>query len=151
MNWRRFFRRRRRDAELREEMSVHIAAEIEDNLGRGYSAEEARRAALLKFGNPQQVRERLWRQNTVSWLDSLWRNGRQGIRGLRRSPGFAVVAILVMALGIGVNAALFAVVRGVLLKPLPFADPQRLVRLYEDTFNHRFAYNSSAAGIFAEW
>ena len=151
MNWRRFFRRRRRDAELREEMSVHIAAEIEDNLARGDSPEEARRAALLKFGNPQNVRELLWRQNTISWLDSFWRNGKHSVRALRRSPGFAVVSIVVIALGIGVNTALFSVVRGVLLKPLPFADPQRLVRLYEDTFNHRFAYNSSAAGVFAEW
>jgi predicted permease len=151
MNWRRFFRRRRRDAELREEMSVHLAAEIEDNLSRGDSPEEARRAALLKFGNPQNVRELLWRQNTISWLDSFWRNGKHSVRALRRSPGFAVVSIVVIALGIGVNTALFSVVRGVLLKPLPFADPQRLVRLYEDTFNHRFAYNSSAAGVFAEW
>ena len=151
MNWHRFFRRRRRDAELREEMGVHLAAEIEDNLARGDSPEEARRAALLKFGNPQRVRERLWRQNTILWLDRLWRNGKHSVRALRRSPGFAVVSIVVIALGIGVNAALFTVVRSVLLKPLPFADPQRLVRLYEDTFNHRFAYNSSAAGVFAQW
>jgi predicted permease len=151
MKWPRFFRHRRRDAELREEMSVHLAAEIEDNVARGDSPAEARRAALLKFGNPLQVRERLWSQNSISWLDSLWRNGKHSFRALRRSPGFAVVSIVVIALGIGVNAALFAVVRGVLLKPLPFADPQRLVRLYEDTFNHRFAYNSSAAGVFAEW
>ena len=151
MNWRRFFRRRRRDAELMEEMSVHLAAEIEDNLARGDSPEEARRAALLKFGNPQNVRERLWSQNTISWLDRFWRDGKHSVRTLRRSPGFAVVSILVIALGIGANTALFSVVRGVLLKPLPFADSQRLVRLYEDTFNHQFAYNSSAAGIFAEW
>jgi len=151
MSWRRFFRRRRADAELREEMSVHLAAEIEDNLARGQSPEEARRSALRKFGNPQQVRERLWSQNTISWLDTLWRNLKHSVRALRRSPGFAVVSIVVIALGIGVNAALFTVVRGVLLKPLPFADSQNLVRLYEDTFDHRFAFNSSAAGVFAEW
>ena len=151
MNWRRFFLRRRRDAELQEEISIHLAAEIEDNLARGNLLDEARRAALLKFGNQQQVRERVWRQNTIWLLDSLWRNGKYAVRLLRRSPGFAVVSILVIALGIGVNAALFTVVRGVLLKPLPFADPQRLVRLYEDTFNHRFAFNSSAAGMFSEW
>ena len=151
MSWRRFFRRRRADAELQEEMNVHLAAEIEENLARGYSFEQARREALLKFGSPQQLRERLWRQNTISWLDSLWRNLKYSVRALRRSPGFAVASIVVIALGIGVNAALFTVVRSVLLKPLPFANPQRLVRLYEDTFNHRFSHNSSAAGIFAEW
>jgi len=151
MNWRRFFRRRRADADLQEEMKVHLAVEIEENLARGYSLERARREALLKLGNLQQVRERLWRQNTISWLDSLWRNLKYSVRALRRSAGFAVVSIVVIALGIGVNAALFTVVRSVLLKPLPFADPEKLVRLYEDTFNHRFSHNSSAAGIFAEW
>jgi predicted permease len=153
MSWRRFFRRRHADADLQEEMTAHLAAEIEENLARGASAEDARRAALLKFGNTQQVRERLWRQNTVSWLDSLGRDARFGARALRRTPGFAVVAILVIALGIGINAALFTVVRGVLLRPLPFQDPQRLVRLYEQIVGNGFdfPYNNDAGGIFAEW
>ena len=153
MSWRRLFRRRRADAELREEMNVHLAAEIEENLERGYSPEEARRSALLKFGNPQQVRENLWRQNTLSWLDSLGRDVKYAARALHRSPGFAIAATLVIALGIGVNAALFTVVRSVLLKPLPFASPQELVRLYERTVGSGFSfpYNSNTAGIFAEW
>lgn len=151
MKWPRYFGRRRADAELREEMNVHLAAEIEENLARGYSLEEARRAALLKLGNLQQVRERLWRQNTIAWLDSLWRDLKHSVRALRRSPSFALVTIVVIALGIGVNAALFTVVRSVLLKPLPFANQQRLVRLYEDTLGHRWPHNQSAAGIFAEW
>ncbi len=151
MSMRRFFRRTRADAELKEEMNAHLAAETEENQARGRSAEEARRAAFVKFGNPQQLRETLWRQNTIALLDSIGRDLRYGVRALRRSPGFALVSILVIALGIGVNAALFTVVRGVLLKSLPFQDPQRLVRLYEDTFNHRFPYNQNAGGIFAEW
>ena len=151
MIWRRFFRRARIDEELREEMSAHLAAEIEENQARGQSAEAARRAALVKFGNPQQLRETLWRRNTISWLDSIRRDLRYGLRTLLRSPGFALVSILVIALGIGVNAALFTVVRGVLLRPLPFRDPQQLLRLYEDTFNHRFSHNQSAGGIFAAW
>ncbi len=151
MSWRRFFRRRREDAELSEEIQAHLAAEIEENMARGQSAEAARRAALFKFGNRQQVRETLWRQNSVQWLESLWRDLRHGLRALRRSPGFAAVSILVIALGIGVNTALFTVVRSVLLKPLPFRDPQRLVRLYEDTLGNTFPYNHNAAGIFAEW
>ncbi|HEY1808760.1 MAG TPA: ABC transporter permease, partial [Acidobacteriaceae bacterium] len=153
MSWRRFFRRRRWDAELREEMNNHLNAEIEENVARGNSPEEARRAALLKFGNPQQVRERLWRQNTLSWLDGLGRHVKLSARALRRSPGFAVVSIVVIALGIGVNAALFTVVRGVLLRPLPFRDPQRLVRLYENTTTGQvsFPFNNSAAGVFAAW
>lgn len=151
MNWRRWIRRRRADWELQEQMKFHLAEEIDENLARGASPEQARRAALLKFGNPQQVRERLWRQNTVSWLDSLWRGLKYGVRTLYRAPGFALVSIVVIALGIGLNAALFTVVRGVLLRPLPFRDPQRLVRLYEYTLGGRFPFNRSAAGIFAEW
>lgn len=151
MSWRGWRRRVRADAELQEEMKFHLAAEIDENIARGVSPEEARRLALLKFGNPQQVRDKLWRQNTVSWLDGLGRNLRHGGRALRRAPGFAFVSIVVIALGIGVNAALFTVVRGVLLKPLPFRDSQSLVRLYEDTLDHKFPFNDSAAGIFAEW
>lgn len=151
MSWRGWRRRVHADAELQEEMKFHLAAEIDENIARGVSPEEARRLALLKFGNPQQVRDKLWRQNTVSWLDGLGRNLRHGGRALRRAPGFAVVSIGVIALGIGVNAALFTVVRGVLLKPLPFRDSQSLVRLYEDTLDHKFPFNNSAAGIFAEW
>ena len=150
---RRFFRRRDADAELQEEMDVHVAAEIEENLARGYSEEQARRAALLKFGNVQQVRERVWRQNTISWLDSVGRDLKFGARSLRRSPGFAVVAMVVIALGIGVNAALFTVVRSVLLRPLPFKEPQGLVRLYENTNAGQvsFPFNNCAAGVFAVW
>lgn len=151
MRWRRWIGRARVDAELKEEMNAHLAAEAEENVARGQSPEAARRAALIKFGNPQQVRESVWRQNTIAWFDALGRDLRHAARTLRRSPGFAVVSILVIALGIGVNAALFTVVRSVLLKPLPFQDPQKLVRLYEDTFHHRFAYNSSAPGVFAAW
>jgi predicted permease len=153
MSWRRFFRRTRLDADLKEEMNAHLAAEIEENLEHGQSAEEARRAAFVKFGNPQQVRETLWRQNTVSWLDSVGRDLRYAVRALRRSPGFALISILVIALGIGVNAALFTVVRSVLLKPLPFRDPQSLVRLYEETVasGFSFPYNHNAGGIFSEW
>ena len=153
MSWRKFFRRRRADAELREEMNVHLETEIEENLARGYSLEEAQRAARLKFGNPQQVREKVWRQNTLSGLDTLARNLKYGVRALRRSPGFALASIVVIALGIGVNVALFTVVRSVLLRPLPFADPQRLVRLCERTLGDGFSFpcNQNAAGVFAEW
>ena len=151
MKWRRWMRRRTADSELQEEMRLHLAAEIDEYVARGVSPNDARRLALLKFGNPQRVRETLWRQNTVSWLDSLWRNFKYGGRALRRSPGFALVSVVIIALGIGVNAALFTIVRTVLLTPLPFKDSQSLVRLYEDTFDHKFPFNQSAAGIFAEW
>ena len=88
-------------------------------------------AGQLKFGNPRQVRERLWQRNTVSLIDNLWRDLKYAARTLTRSPGFTVVAVLVMALGIGANIALFTVVRSVLLNPLPFRDSARLYAIYE--------------------
>ena len=78
------------------------------------------------------------------------RDRRYGVRTLARTPGFAAVAILVMALGIGANVALFTVVRSVLLKPLPFKDPDRLMMLYENS-SEQFPYNAIAGGVFAEW
>src|SRR5882672_3203993 len=115
MSWLRFFRRNRNDAELRQQIDLHLAEQTEENLARGMSLEEARRQACLKLGNPMRVREDLWQQNTLTVIDSLWRDLKFGWRSLRRSPGFSVMAVLIMGLGIGVNAALFTVVRSVLL------------------------------------
>ncbi len=159
MSWRRFFRRNRADAELAKEIDLYLAAEIDENLARGMSAGEARRRAYLKFGNPQQVREGIWRQDTFSLIDNLWRDLKYAARTLTKSPGFAVVAILVMALGIGANMALFTVVRSVLLNPLPYRDSARLYAIYErntqdrdriDTMPTR-EYLPVDAGSMAEW
>ena len=130
MSWHRFFRRRRADAELMAEMESYMAGEIAENVARGIPEEEARRRARIKFGNPGAVRETLWQQNTVTIIDNLSRDLRYATRTLTRTPGFATIAILVMALGIGANVALFTVVRSVLLNPLPFPAPNQLVALY---------------------
>jgi predicted permease len=147
----RFFRRRAEDAELREEINAHIAQEIEDNLARGMSAEEARRQAHVKFGSRENVREDLWEWNSVRPLEDMLRNLRYVARTLRRAPGFTLAVVLVMALGIGASTAMFTVVRSVLLKPLPFREPARLIRLYEHSADDKFVYNFVAGGIFAEW
>ena len=151
MSWRRIFRRTRADDELAREMDHYLAEEMEENVSRGMTAEEARRRAYLKLGNPQLVRERLWRQNTVGLLDGLWRDLQYAVRTLSRSPGFTVVSVLVMTLGIGANVALFTVVRSVLLKPLPFRESERLIRLYEQSSDVRFSYNNVAGGIYDAW
>ena len=153
MQWRGWWRRRRKDEELTAEMESYLAEEMDENLARGMSADEARRQAYVKLGNPQLVRERLWRQNTIALLDGLARDLKFAARGLRRSPGFAVIAVMVIALGIGANVALFTLVHSVLLTPLPFREPERLVMVYErgvvdDTES---GFNSVAAGSFAEW
>jgi predicted permease len=156
MNWRRFFRRRQADAELQEEMNAYLAEETAENIARGMEPEEARRRARIKLGNPRRVRETLWQQNTVSLVDTAGRDLKYAIRTLARTPGFSLIAVAVMALCIGATTSLFTVVRSVLLRPLPFRDPGRLVMIYEhfrDARSNRdgFNYNSVAPADFADW
>jgi predicted permease len=150
MSW---FGRRKADEEVVEEMKSYLAEEMDENIARGMPAKEARRQAYVKLGHPQQVRERLWRQNTIALLDSVWRDLSYSARTLRRSPGFTVVAALVMALGIGANVALFAVVRSVLLNPLPYREPGQLYSIFEDGTDHPGVnrYLPVDAGSFGDW
>ena len=150
MSWRRFFRRRREDADVQSEIESYLQEEAAENMARGMSFDEAQRLARIKLGNRQIVRERLWQQNTVLVIDGLWRDLRYALRTLSRAPGFSSLAVLVMALGIGANVALFTIVRAVLLNPLPFTEPSRLVKLYEYS-SDRFPYNDVAGGVFAAW
>ena len=147
------FHRGRREEELDEELRDHIDRQTEENLARGMNAEEARRDALRAFGNPVTLREQT--HDTWSWsgVELLMNDVRLGVRILLRTPGFAFIAILVMALGIGANVALFAIVRSVLLNPLPYSHPDRLVHLYEEISigGQDFHYGTNAAGVFTEW
>src|SRR6266436_902844 len=125
MNWWRInsWQSRKRDADLERELRSDLELEEEEQREDGLSPGEARYAALRAFGNPALVREQtraIWSWNR---LESLARDLRFSLRTLRRTPGFTVIAILVMGLGIGANVALFTVVHGVLLNPLPFHDP----------------------------
>jgi predicted permease len=97
------------------------------------------------------VREDLWEWNSVKPLANMLRDLRYAARTLRRAPGFAVSVVLVMALGIGASTTMFTVVRSVLLKPLPFREPERLIRLYERSPDDKFPYNVVAGGVFTEW
>ena len=151
MSWRRFFRRKRADVDLLEEIEGYIAEEIAENRARGMSEVEAKRRARIKFGSSVVVRESLWRQNAIPLVDSLVRDFRYAARTLLRTPGFSLVAIGVMGLGIGANVALFTVVHSVLLKPLPFKDQSRLVRLYEANVKGAFQDNVLAGGTYACW
>jgi putative ABC transport system permease protein len=129
MTIRRIMHRTRKDEDLAEEIESHLAHEQDVHTERGLSPQEARRQARLRFGNPQATRERVWRYRSFPWLEDAWRDLRFALRSLARTPGFTWVALLVIAVGIGVNTAVFSVINAVLLKPLTYPDPQSLVQL----------------------
>ncbi len=145
------FRRKAAGAELDEELRFHLEQQIAENRRAGMTEVEARQAALRLFGNPTVMREQVRDSWSWQWLESLARDTRHGFRRLMRAPSFALTAILVLALGIGANVALFSVVNAVLLKPLPVAHPDRLVRIYEANTRQHFQDNVVAGGCFARW
>ncbi len=115
--------------EFDEEMTSHLEMHIEDNVKAGMTLDEARRQAYVKFGPAQSVREERWKMSGVAWVESLWRDIRYAWRTMWRSPGYAVMAVLTLGLGIGANMAIFTAINGVLLRPLPYANPARVVLL----------------------
>lgn len=115
--------RRNAVAQLDEELRFHLEQLVKENLAAGMGAEEARQAALRKFGNTESLRETTGATWSWNGLEQFVQVICIGARTLRRTPGFAIIAILITALGIGACVALFTVVRDVLLKPLPFKDP----------------------------
>lgn len=147
------FRRRSETVRLEEEMRFHLEQEIADRVARGASPGDARREAMRQFGNPALLRDQARSIWDWGWLETLGRDLRYGTRALLRSPGFTVTTIAVMALCIGATTCLFTVVRSVLLKPLPFDDPDNLVMLYEHWRANTSGnpYNPVAPGDFYEW
>src|SRR3984885_6475359 len=151
MSWRRFFKRADADADLAEELEAHLQHEVDENLARGMSEEEAERRARVKLGSVRRVRETVGERNSLGGFERRLHDFCYAVRPLLRTPGFTVTAVLVMALGIGANVALFTVVRSVLLKPLPFREPDRLIQLYEKSPNGQREYNYIAGGMYAAW
>lgn len=120
----RFFRRDREAADLRQELLTHIEHEIAENVAAGMPEPEARRRAYLKLGSISHVQEEIWEQNTIGFFENLWRDTRYAVRMLRRNPGFSILAILCLTLGIGANAAVFSWIEGILFRPYPLVAHQ---------------------------
>jgi predicted permease len=129
MGWGRFFRRSHADRESADELRSYLEIETDENIARGMSPEEARRAAHIKLGNKKKIREEIYRMNTINPLDTFSRDLRLALRGIRRRPRFTLAVVLTLALGIGANTAIFGVVDGVLIKPLPYPNAGELVSI----------------------
>jgi predicted permease len=124
-------RRRAIEDGLSEEIRFHLDQQVAKNVRAGMSPDEARRRALVRFGGVEHVKEQTRDQFRAAFLEDLGRDLSYGARVLRRAPGFALVSIVTLALGIGAATAVFSVVNGVLLSPLPYPDPDGIVRLFQ--------------------
>jgi hypothetical protein len=151
MSWTRFFRRARSDQERERELQAYLEIEAEENISRGMAPEEARYAARRKLGNTTQIREEIYLMNSLGFLESLWQDLRCGARMLRKNSGFTAIAVLTLALGIGANTAIFSVIHAVLLSPLPYNDPDRIVFLLESNPGRGFPEFSVSPPNYVDW
>jgi putative ABC transport system permease protein len=123
------FLRRKLERELEEEIRSHLEMQIEDNLRQGMSPEDARRAARLRFGGEEQVKEVYRDKSRLGWIESLWQDLRYGVRMLLKKPGFTLIAVFTLALGIGAATTIFSAVWNILLHPFPYPDAHRMVAI----------------------
>jgi len=143
------FQKRRLDSELDDEILAHLEMAEQDAVASGLPAEDARRAARRAFGGIEQIKETHRDHRSARWMENLLRDFRYGMASLVRDPGFAAVTIGLLALGIGANTAMFSIFDAVLLRPLPFPEPERMVRLWETPTPTQ--HNNTTTLTFLDW
>jgi predicted permease len=144
------FSHARQDHELDAEIASHLDFVIEENIKRGMSPEESRRQALIKFGGLEQAKQQHREARGLPALEILWQDLRYAVRSLRRDRSFALIAILILAFGIGATTAMFSIIRAVLLKPLAYQEPERVVLLTKRITPVRFDEMKVASRSYTE-
>ena len=137
--------------DLDQDIRDFIERETQDNIERGLPPDEARYAALRKFGNVTRVKEETWEVWSFVWLEQLWQDVHFGLRTLGKSPGFTAVAVLTLALGIGANTAIFSAVNAVLLRPLLYRNSSQLVRIWAMDLRSGSQHDVASYPDFTDW
>jgi len=141
----------RSDSDFDEEVRTHISMLTERLVRRGMSLEDARCEALRQFGNQTVLKEVRNDMRTFVWFETLWQDLRYGVRVLRKNKGFAAVAAITLALGIGANTAIFSVVNAAILRPLPYPHPGRLVILWGNVKRARVERRGASYPDYLDW
>jgi putative ABC transport system permease protein len=145
------FRREQIDRDIEEEVRFHLEMRAEENLARGMTPEEAMLDARRRFGHAALIKEICHDIRGVGFMETLWQDLRFGVRVLWKNPGFTIVAVLTLALGIGANTAIFSIVNAVVLRPLPFKDPDRIMLLLGNNPQRELLQNGVTPPDFLDW
>lgn len=145
------FRRKRLEAEMAEELRDHFENEVQRKVAAGMLFQEALSSARRDFGGEEQIKELCRAERRFCWLEDAWIDLRHGMRGLRREPGFATIMVTLLALGIGATTALFSVVNTVMLRPLPYREPERLVRVWDTNARRGLTDFPASVANFVSW